>query len=68
MIDKIIEQIVKDLGVNGLLLIGLYFAIGRFILQLTKTMANMNRTLIQIFSCMDNCKYNSLKKSEEFEQ
>ena len=64
MIDKIIEQVIRDLGIQGILLVGLYFALGRFLLNLSTTIKDVNNSLISILECMRNCNFNCVKQSD----
>jgi hypothetical protein len=65
MIDRFLEQIVRDLGVNGLLIIGLYFALGRFLMYLASSIMQVSKSLNVIIELMKDCDLRCIKKSGE---
>lgn len=42
MIEKIITKIIQDLGPTGLLVLGLYFVIGRYLKDMTTHISKIN--------------------------
>lgn len=53
MIEKIIENIVKDLGPTGLLVLGLYFALGRPLTKMAKHISRINDEIGEIINLLN---------------
>lgn len=48
MIEQFFEQVVGELGVTGLLILGLYFTLGKHLLKMSRCLDNINREIGEI--------------------
>lgn len=55
MFEKIMELIVKDLGPTGLLIVGLYFVLGRHITKICQHIAVINNEIGKINESIKAC-------------
>ena len=53
MLQNFIENIIKDLGPTGLLVIGLYFALGRPLTKMAKHLSRINDEIGQIITLLN---------------
>ena len=52
MIEKIIDSIVKDLGPTGLLVLGLYWALGRPLSRISRHLSHINEEITKIIELL----------------
>lgn len=61
MIDKVMQQLIAELGINGVLILGLYFTLGRYLIQLSTATKKMTEILAEINTTL-KCPSNDNKK------
>lgn len=52
MIEKIVDSIVKDLGPTGLLVLGLYWALGRPLSRISRHLSRINEEISEIIKLL----------------
>ena len=52
MIETLCEQIIKELGVTGLLILGLYWTLGKHLLKMSNSLTNINHELGEIITLL----------------